>query len=270
MNGKHIDEGIDERTGEYTVGVAADLTGMSVRTLHYYDQIGLARPSTRSAAGYRLYTDADLAVLQRVAFYRELGLELGDIAEIFAAPDATDEDHLRRQRELIEQRIVRYRGMLTVIDKELAARAVGIALTPGERREVFGEGQFVERLLDHAADAEREWGGTPEFVQRRQRTARYGEQDWLRLRAELAAINQGLADAMARGVPAADPAATELAERLRLHTDRWFHDCDYETHRELAEHYRANRRSGRNYDDMVPGLSQYVHDAIVANCRRVG
>lgn len=254
--------------GDYTVGAAADLTGMSVRTLHYYDQIGLARPSSRSAAGYRLYTDADLAVLQRVAFYRELGLELGDIAEILAAPGSTDEDHLRRQRDLIEERIARYRGMLTVIDKELAARAVGIALTPGERREVFGDGQFAERLLEHAAHADREWGDTPEAAQRRERTARYGEPEWQRLRAELATINQSLADAMARGVPAAAPEAMEAAEQLRLHTDRWFHDCGYETHREMAEHYRANRRSGRNYDEMVPGLSQYVHDAIVANCRR--
>lgn len=127
---------------EHTVGAAADLAGMSVRTLHYYDQIGLVRPSSRSAAGYRLYTDGDVALLQRAAFYRELGLDLGDIAEILAAPDATDERHLRRQRELIDERISRF--------------------------------------------------------------------------------------------------------------------------------YRDNRRSGRNYDDMAPGLSQYVHDAIVANCERAG
>ncbi|MEY9931979.1 hypothetical protein ABH926_006628 [Catenulispora sp. GP43] len=107
-------------------------------------------------------------------------------------------------------------------------------------------------------------------MQRRQRTARYGEQDWRRLRTELAAINQGLADAMARGVRAADPVAMDLAEQLRQHTDRWFHGCDHRAHREMAEHYRENRRSGRNYDEMVPGLSRYVHDAIVANRERAG
>jgi MerR family transcriptional regulator, thiopeptide resistance regulator len=185
---------------EHTVGAAADLAGMSVRTLHYYDQIGLVRPSSRSAAGYRLYTDGDVALLQRAAFHRELGLDLGDIAEILAAPDATDEGRLRRQRELIDQRISRFPDMLSVIDKEWAARVAGIALTPAERRVVFGEGPFVERLLDHAADARREWGDTPEYTQRQQRTARYGEQDWLRLRKELAAINQGLADAMGRAL----------------------------------------------------------------------
>jgi DNA-binding transcriptional MerR regulator len=255
---------------EYTVGSAAELTGLSVRTLRYYDEIGLARPSSRSAGGYRLYTEADLAVLQRVAFYRALGLEISDIAEILGDAEVTDEEHLRRQRELIEQRMFRYREMLALIDKELAARMAGIALTPAERREVFGESRFLDRLLDHAEETRQQWGDTPEYVERQRRTARYGEQDWQRLRTELAAINQGLADAMAWGVPATDPAAMDLAEQLRLHTDQWFHDCDYQTHRELAAHYLANRRSGRNYDEMVPGLSQYVHDAIVANCERSG
>ena len=251
---------------EYTVGVAAELSGVSVRTLHYYDQIGLARPSSRSAAGYRLYTDADLVVLQRVVFYRELGLDLGEIADVLADPGTSDGDHLRRQRELIEQRITRHHAMLAVIDKELAARTAGIALTWQERRQVFGG----DHLLDHVDEARRAWGDTPEYVQRQQRTARYTLQDWTRLRTELASVNQGLADAMARGVPAADSDAMDLAERLRQHTHNWFHDCGYETHRAMAEHYRANRRGGRNYDDMAPGLSQYVHDAIIANCERAG
>ena len=248
---------------EYTVGVAAELSGVSVRTLHYYDQIGLARPSSRSAAGYRLYTDADLAALQRVVFYRELGLDLGEIMDLLG-PGASDEDHLLRQRELIERRIARDHAILAMIEKELAARAAGIALTAQQRREVFGG----DHLLEHVDEARREWGETPEFVQRQQRTARYTQEDWTQLRTELAAINKQFADAMASGVPATDMVAVDLAEQLRQHTHRWFHDCGFETHRGMAEHYRANRRSGRNYDEMAPGLSQYVHDAIVANCDR--
>lgn len=151
----------------YTVGAAAELAGLSVRTLHYYDQIGLARPSSRSPAGYRLYTDADLALLQRVVFYRELGLDLGDIAEILADPDTTDADHLRRQRELIDQRISRLRSMRELIDKELAARAAGISLTPAQRREVFGGDRLpgrepVDRRVRGGAESEDGFGaGAP-------------------------------------------------------------------------------------------------------------
>jgi len=250
-------------TDDYTVGTAAELAGVSVRTLHHYDQIDLVRPSRRSDAGYRLYSAADVQTLNRVVFYREVGLELGDIAELLADNTITDEDHLRRQRELLTERISHFTAMVTVIDKELAARAAGIGLTPQQRREVFGQ-DFVA----HAEEAARKWGDSKEFVQRQQRTARYTQQDWEKLRTELAAINQGLAEAMLAGTPANDPVAMDLAEQHRKHTDRWFHDCDHATHRELAEHYRDNHRSGRNYDAMVPGLSQYVHDAIVANAER--
>jgi DNA-binding transcriptional MerR regulator len=250
-------------TDDYTVGAAAELAGVSVRTLHHYDQIGLVRPSRRSEAGYRLYSDAEVQALNRVVFYRELGLELGEITNLLADNTITDEDHLRRQRELLTERVSHFTAMVAVIDKELAARAAGIGLTPRQRREVFGQ-DFVA----HAEEAARKWGGSKEFAQRQRRTARYTQQDWEKLRTELAAINQGLAEAMTSGIPATDPEAMDLAEQHRKHTDRWFHDCDHATHRGLAEHYKNNERSGQNYDDMVPGLSQYVHDAIVANAER--
>jgi DNA-binding transcriptional MerR regulator len=79
----------------YTVGAVAGLTGLSVRTLHHYDQIDLLQPSERSAAGYRLYSPQDLQRPQRVLFYRELGFGLDTIAVIIDDPCSTDSDHLR-------------------------------------------------------------------------------------------------------------------------------------------------------------------------------
>ncbi|MFG1794849.1 MerR family transcriptional regulator [Nocardia sp. NPDC049149] len=251
---------------EHTVGAVAQMTGVSVRTLHHYDEIGLLRPSGRSANGYRRYGDLDLDRLQRILFYRELDFSLDHIASVLNEAGLSDEGHLRRQHELLNHKIARYRAMVDLIDKELRARRSGITLTPTERLEVFGG----DRLVDTADEAEQRWGATPEFAQRRTRTADYTKQDWLRLRAEQRDIHQRLADAMQSGTPADDPVVMDLAEEHRVHLERWFHDCDYGVHRRLAEDYRANRRLGRNYDDMVPGLSRYVHDAIQANCRRHG
>ena len=87
-------------------------------------------------------------------------------------------------------------------------------------------------------------------------------QDWQQLLAENASIHQRLLDAMNSGVPAGDPAVMDLAEEHRQHTDRWYHDCGREVHRQYAQAYLAND------DDMPPGLAQYCHDAIIANCQR--
>jgi DNA-binding transcriptional MerR regulator len=242
---------------DYTVGAVAGLTGVSVRTLHHYDQTGLLQPSGRTASGYRLYSPQDMRRLQRVLFYRELGFGLDTIAVIIDDPGSTDGDHLRRQRQLLAARIARCQAMAAVIDKELSVRKLGISLTPQERLEVFGS----TPMEDLAEEAERGLGGTAEWPQQ-QRTSGYTVQDWQELLAENASIHQRLLDAMNSGVLAGDPAVMDLAEEHRQHTDRWYHDCGHETHRQYAQAYLANEH------DMPAGLAQYCHDAVIANCQR--
>src|SRR6476659_7700741 len=88
----------------WTVGQVAELFGVTVRTLHHYDEIGLLVPSERSRAGYRLYTDGDLARLQQVVVYRRLEMPLEEIATLLdGGEDAAD--HLRRQRDAVRQRL---------------------------------------------------------------------------------------------------------------------------------------------------------------------
>ncbi|AYG85269.1 HTH-type transcriptional activator TipA [Streptomyces hundungensis] len=82
----------------YTVGQVSALAGVTVRTLHHYDTAGLLRPRQRSGAGYRRYDDADLARLQQILFYRELGFPLDDIAELLADQQAGALKHLRARR----------------------------------------------------------------------------------------------------------------------------------------------------------------------------
>ncbi|MEV0147171.1 MULTISPECIES: MerR family transcriptional regulator [unclassified Nonomuraea] len=249
---------------EYTVGVVADLAGVSVRTLHHYDEIGLLKPQDRSTAGYRLYSADDMRRLQRILFYRELDFDLDTVAVILADPAISDADRLHDQRRLLAERIARHQAMVAVIDKELKARKIGIALTPEERLEVFGS----TRLEDNADRAEQQWGDSELWPQRQQRTSQYSAEDWREIRAEQSGIHLRLLEAMRAGTPATDPATMDLAEEHRLHVDRRFHDCDYDTHRALAKAYLANERIGLNFDDVAPGLSRYIHDAILANADR--
>jgi DNA-binding transcriptional MerR regulator len=125
-------------TEHLTVGRVAELAGVSVRTLHHYDEIGLLAPSTRTAAGHRAYSADDVERLREVLAYRRLGFGLREIADLIDDPATDAVAHLRRLRGLLLDQRDRAAAMVTAIDRELAARAMGIRTTPEEQLKVFG------------------------------------------------------------------------------------------------------------------------------------
>ena len=254
----------------YTVGQVAHLAGVTVRTLHHYDEIGLLAPTDRTPSGYRRYGLADLERLRRILFYRELGFPLDEIATILADPQAGAAEHLRRQYRLLTERIERLQAMAAAIEKELEAKQMGISLTPEEQFEVFGTDKVGGEWAD---EAEQRWGDTRRgdnsaYKQSQQRTSKYTKQDWVRLKAEADEGLRAFANVLRAGTAPDSPAAMDLAEAHRDYISRWFYDCDHDTHRGLAQMYVADPRFSKLYEDVAPGLAQYVHDAIVANAAR--
>jgi DNA-binding transcriptional MerR regulator len=121
-----------------TVGRVAELAGVSVRTLHHYDEIGLVQPSARSAAGYRAYAAGDVERLREVLAYRRLGFGLREIADLVDDPAVDAVAHLRRLRGLLLDQRDRAGAMVAAIDRELEARAMGIRTTPEDQLKMFG------------------------------------------------------------------------------------------------------------------------------------
>jgi DNA-binding transcriptional MerR regulator len=245
----------------YSVGEVARLTGVTVRTLHHYDQIGLLKPSGRSAAGYRRYAESDLERLQQILGYRALGLPLEEIATILADPAADAMAHLQRQHALLLDRIERLRKMADAIEFMMEARQMGIQLSAEERFEVFGDFDPDQ----YAEEAEQRWGGTDAYRESQRRAASYTKDDWARIKASTGQLYERFAQAMADGVPADDPAVMALAEEHRQQISQWFYECSYEMHRGLGEMYVADHRFTENIDRYAPGLAAYIRDAIAAN-----
>jgi len=248
----------------YTVGAVARLAGVSVRTLHHYDEIGLLSPNGRSQAGYRRYGEADLERLQRILFYRELGFGLDQIKTMMTDGQAHAVVHLRRQHQLLRDRIGRLERMAAAVEKAMEAQTMGISLTPEERFEVFGD---HDPDTDAAEAAER-WGTTDPYAEARRRAASYSKADWLRHKAEAQAVNERLAAAMRSGLPPTSGEAMDAAEAHRLQISRWFYDCPIPMHIGLGEMYVADPRFAANYEKVATGLAQDVRDAIVANAAR--
>ncbi|MFI7026094.1 MerR family transcriptional regulator [Micromonospora sp. NPDC049900] len=245
----------------YRVGEVARLAGVTVRTLHHYDEIGLLSPSGRSGAGYRSYSEADLERLQVVRYYRELGFPLEEIAAILDDPASDPEAHLRRQHELLTVRIKRLQEMVAAIEFAMEASKLDIRLTPQERFEVFGD--FDPEA--HAEEAEQRWGGTEAYRESNRRVSRYTKEDWLRIKAESEDWGRRIVTLMESGAPADGPAARELAEEHRRQISQSFYECSYEIHTGLADMYLADERFTAHYEAIAPGLTAYLAEAIHAN-----
>ena len=246
-----------------TVGQVADRLGVTVRTLHHYDEIGLLVPGGRSPTGYRLYTEPDLERLQHIVVYRRLGFALEEIGLLLEHPESV-EQHLRRQRSAVMGRLDELTQLVEAIDKALEKERRGMKLTKQEQRELFGDGYSDE----YAAEAQRRWGDTEAWRQSQERTSRYDKQDWIAVKAEAEAVTEALAAAKRAGHAPDSVPAMDAAEQHRRHINDRFYDLPHQAHRCLGEMYVADERFARHYDDREPGLARYVRDAIVANADR--
>ncbi|MER5911666.1 MerR family transcriptional regulator [Streptomyces sp. NPDC001982] len=248
----------------YSVGQVAAFAGVTVRTLHHYDEIGLLVPGGRSHAGHRRYDDADLDRLQQILFYRELGFPLDEVAALLDDPEADPRAHLRRQHELLTARIEKLQKMAAAVEHAMEARKMGINLTPEERFEVFGDKDPEQ----YAEEAEQRWGGTDAYAESQRRAARYTKDDWKRLQAEVDAWSERYAALVSAGEPPTGEAAMDLAEEHRRHISKWFYDCPYDMHRCLGEMYVSDERFKAFYDSMGPGVAEHLKEAITANAIR--
>ncbi len=246
---------------ELTVGAIARLAGVTVRTLHHYDEIELVVPSGRTGSGYRTYGSAEVERLQEVLFFRELGFSLDTIREIIGRPGYHRDAALEQQRELLEHRADRLLSMIDAIDRARIAQRTGVKMSNEDILEVFGDFDPAE----HEEEAKERWGETDAYKQSGQRTAGYGKADWEAIKAEMDGIYRKLLDLMGAGAPADSDAARAVAEEHRAHISKWFYDCSLEVHAGLGEMYLADVRFKENIDKAGEGLAEYLSAAIAAN-----
>ena len=244
-----------------TVGQVAEQLGVTVRTLHHYDEIGLLVPTERTSAGYRLYNGKDITRLQHVVVYRRLGFALEEIALLLDDPSVDVGEHLRRQREAVMSRLDEMSELVTAIDRALEKEMSGIKLTKQEQKELFGD-KFSD---DYAVEAEQRWGDTEAYQESQRRAAQYTKEQWQQIKAETDDNHGELAAAMNDGEPATSERAMAAAEQHRLLIEKWFNPVPYAMHKGMSDMYVTDHRFTKTYEDIAPGLAQYVRDAIHAN-----
>lgn len=244
-----------------TVSELAELAGVTVRTLHHYDEIGLLAPSQRSDAGYRLYDRSDLKRLQQILFWRALGTPLAQIQAVLDDPAYDAVEVLERQRSVLSAQLQDVTAMLKAVDAALDEAQGGNTVEDHAMFEAFDNSEY-------AAEAEERWGDTDAWKQSQERTKSWTDEDKARIAREGVEFAKRLAAAMTSGVSPASTQAIDLAEVARLAINRQFYDCSKQMHVNLGEMYVADPRFTQYYDQHAAGLAVWFRDAIKANAAR--
>lgn len=255
----------DSDAADLTVGQASARLGVTVRTLHHWDEIALARPSSRSAAGYRLYAEGDLERLRRIVVYRELGLDLEAIRSLLDDPSAAIVTALRAQQDRLAARIEHLNALGDDLARMVDAHEHGLLMTAEEQTATFGPRWNPQ----WPAEARQRYGDTPEWRQYAERSASRTADDWQAISDAAAKLDRAFVDAMDTGVEPGSPAADALVEQHREVFSAYF-PITRQMQVVLGRMYEADPAYAAHYDGVRTGLASWLRRIIDASARARG
>ena len=238
----------------------AKLTGVSVRTLHYYDEIGLLKPAfVDEQNGYRFYDENSLERMQEILFYRELDFELKSISEILSSPDYYKEKALAEQRKLL------------VLKKERLERIID-ALDGAEKGKVtmtaFDNSDYETARKQYETEAKERWGATDAYKEHAEKTANYTADKWQEVNDGLMSVFANFAECMQNGNTADSVEAQALVKELQDYITENYYTCTNEILAGLGQMYVADERFKNNIDKHAVGTAEFISEAIKVYCSK--
>ena len=241
------------------VSEVAKLTGVTVRTLHYYDEIGLLKPSKVTEAGYRLYGNADLEILQQILFFRELDFSLSDIREIMLNPTYSRETALQNHRELLLQKRKHIDGLISLVDKTLK----------GDNDMSFKQFDTTEiknARKEYAAEAKQRWGESDAYIEYEEKVSTYDDPQWKLLNGEGSYILREFGEN--RHLDPASKEAQALVKKWQEFITANFYNCTKAILSCLGEMYIGDDRFTQNIDRYGQGTALFMATAIEIFCQK--
>lgn len=239
----------------YTVSQLANMAGVSVRTLHHYDEIGLLKPASRTAAGYRQYGEAELLRLQQILFYKELDLPLDEIREILDDPEFDPVTALEQHRQLLQRRMARLASLLRTVDKTIRRLTEdNMQMTDAELYEGFSPEQ-AERYRREA----REMFGSDEVEETEQKLRQLSKAQWQAVKDEGDRVTRELAALVDR--PVDDAQVQQLIARHHAWIEN-FYPAPAEVYRGLGQLYVEHDEFRAFYENYAPGLAAFMQAAM--------
>ena len=240
-----------------TVKEVSRLAGVSVRTLHHYDAIGLLKPTRVTEAGYRLYDDAALKRLQSILFFRELQFPLQEIREILDSPDFDPMQAIAQQIQLLELKRQQLDKLISHARRIQTTGVITMDFSPFDRREMEA----------YAAQAKAKWGKTDAYREFEQKTAGQTKEDMHAAGAQLMDIFSEFGTI--RHLSPTSPEAQALVAKLQSFITVHYYTCTKQILRGLGQMYIAGDSMTENIDSAGgKGTADFVHKAIEYYCEK--
>lgn len=243
----------------FSISEIAKLAGVSVRTLHYYDEIGLLSPSIVLKSGYRYYNDLALERLQQILFYRELDFPLKDIIEIMSASDYKKENALKRQRELLILKQERLNRLIGLLDANLKG-ACSMSFKE------FDMSEIRDAKSKYSKEVKERWGDTIAYSMSKKKTDQYTKEDWAKVMNMSDEIMKKFASHV--GEEPETKAVQALVEEWKNFITMAYYDCTLEILAGLGEMYVADERFMSNIDKFGSGTAKLMSNAIKVYCNK--
>lgn len=247
----------------YTVKEAAVLAGVSVRTLHHYDQIGLLTP--RRENSYRMYCKQDLEKLQQILFYRELGFPLKEIRAVFEDPHFSRRDALAEHRRKLRKRRIQINRLIKTIDYSIKEIDGGIKMTD---KQLFS-GFDIDSVLEDQKKYEKEVDEKYDLAlaaESRGRVGSYSKEKMGQVLKKGGDILGRIADFMESGSSNDSFEVQELVKEYQSYIDKSFYPCSLEIYRGLADLYMQDLRFTEYFEKTRKGLAVYMSEAMKFYC----
>lgn len=237
----------------------AKLTGVSVRTLHYYDEIDLLKPAFVDAQnGYRFYDENSLVSMQEILFYRELDFPLKSIRNIMSSPDYDKEKALSEQRKLLSLKKERLERIINALDD---AKKGKVTMT------AFDNNDYEIARKQFEAEAKERWGETVAYKEQAKKTANYSKDKWQEVNNGLMTVLAKFAECRQKGNSADSAEAQVLVKELQTYITENFYTCSNEILAGLGLMYVSDERFKTNIDKNGDGTTDFVSKAIEVYCR---
>jgi len=232
----------------------AEFTGVSVRTLHYYDEIGLLVPAfVDRSTGYRYYDERSLLRMQEILFYRELDFSLKNIGEILSSPNYDKNKALKEQKYLLTLKKERLERLILAIDDAVKGENV---------MKAFDNSEFDK----YKAEAKEKWGKTDAYNEHAEKTKHYSKEKWNSLAEGMNDILAAFAACMKKGEEPDSTEVQNLVKTLQNHITENYYRCTDEILAGLGKMYVADERFKNNIDKNADGTAEFICEAIDSYC----